>query len=91
MQAPVPKATQYAPPVNTTVYTVVNATINQNHTIIDLWDGAKAFKAYFNGTAQLAKNQRITNAVLIEKGEGATLHYILESFNIAANNQQIAA
>jgi len=83
------RAPQYAPPpappVNTTIYTVVNATPNKDHTIIDLWDGTKALKAYFKGTAQVAKNQRITNAVLIEKGAEGSRYYILESFNIAAN------
>jgi hypothetical protein len=88
-QPPAQKAPQYIMPP-AIVYTVINATLNNNHTIINLWDGKKAFKAYFNGTAKVAKNQRIINAVLVEKGEGASRYYILESFNIAAN-QEIAA
>ncbi|MCL2637529.1 MAG: Rad52/Rad22 family DNA repair protein [Oscillospiraceae bacterium] len=95
-QQPPPMQTQQnaPPPIpvqNLAIYTVLNATLNKDHTIIDLWDGAKALKAYFKGIAQVAKNQRITNAVLIEKGAEGSRYYILESFNIAANTGQSAA
>jgi len=79
----------HAPPVpqNTAIYTVVNATPNNDHTIIDLWDGAKNIKAYYKGVAQLAKNQRITDTVLTSKQNGAVSYFILENYRIADYQQ----
>jgi hypothetical protein len=72
---------------NMPVYTVIDARFNKTHTIIELTDGKNpVFTAYFNGEAKLAKNQHITDVAVRKKESTAGDYYIMDSFQIA-NNQ----
>jgi|GEM_PF-413037 len=77
----------FQPVTETPVYTVVSAVFNNTHTVVELTDGNKKVKTFFNGEAKLAKNQRITDAVINKRKSSAGDYWVLETFRIADYSQ----
>jgi len=83
----VPPNSTFQPVAETPVYTVVSAVFNNTHTVVELTDGKNTVKMFFNGEAKLAKNQRITDAIINKRKSPTGDYWVLEAFRIADYSQ----